>query len=78
MTEVIEEVQTESEARFQAVITLEGGYQETFVVTKFDVGIAEDGTIGSYDMKTVPEENYSFIYFRPSSIIAIRVYPLEN
>jgi len=64
-------------ALHQLTVHLEGGQTEIIQVSKMEVSIDENGHIASYNIDTVPEEQISYLYFRPDKIVAIKTVLLE-
>lgn len=65
-------------ARHLVHFYLEGGHELVFEAEELSYRVSEDdGTIASYTIKTVPEEELSTLYINPGAIQGIKSQLLE-
>lgn len=61
----------------KCAVYLEGGQVVEFRATAFTIGIGEDGSIESYHIETLPEDNVSTLVFNPKKIAGITTKVIE-
>ena len=66
-------------ARHLVTFYLEGGHEVPIEVNELEVGINEEtGQIANYTIKSVPEEELSYLFFAPGAIVGIKSVLLEG